>query len=96
MARIEVEQDRSESYALKTGELAISPHIETEQRFRYAGFLRDNGVKAIVNVIILGGRDRPPDGLLQVASRVPRGSATTPTPPSCGASPICWPRQWSG
>lgn len=72
VATINAEADTSEAYALKTGEPMISPDIEKETRFRYAQFLIDNGAKAVANVIIIGGKDRPPFGVLQVDSRTPR------------------------
>jgi len=62
----------SEGHALRTGEPMISPDIEKETRFTYPAFLTDNGVKAVANVIIIGGKDRPPFGILQVNSRTPR------------------------
>ena len=62
----------SESYALKTGEPMISPDIETETRFSYPAFLTENGVRAVANVVIIGGQDRPPFGILQIDSRTPR------------------------
>ena len=64
--------DTSEGAALKTGEPMISPDIETETRFTYPAFLTDNGVKAVANVLIIGGKDRPPFGILQIDSREPR------------------------
>jgi signal transduction histidine kinase len=72
VATINAEADTSEAYALKTGEPMISPDIEKETRFRYPQFLIDNGAKAVANVIIIGGKDRPPFGILQVDSRTPR------------------------
>lgn len=72
VATINAEGDTSEAYALKTGEPMISPDIAKETRFRYAPFLIDNGAQAVANVIIIGGKDRPPFGILQVDSRTPR------------------------
>jgi signal transduction histidine kinase/ActR/RegA family two-component response regulator len=62
----------SEGYALSTGLPVISDDIATETRFKYAEFLKEHGVRAIVSVIILGSEDKPPYGILQVDSRVPR------------------------
>jgi len=62
----------SEGYALRTGEPMISPDIAKETRFTYSPFLTDNGVKAVANVIIIGGRGKPPFGVLQIDSREPR------------------------
>lgn len=65
-------ENTSEGHALKTGRPMISPDIAKENRFSYPQFLVDNGVQAVVNVPIIGARDKPPFGLLQVDSRVPR------------------------
>jgi GAF domain-containing protein len=62
----------SEGHALKSGGPMTSPDIATETRFSYPPFLVENGVKAVANVVILGGKDRPPYGLLQIDSRQPR------------------------
>jgi len=70
--QVQVADDTSEGYALKTNEPVTSPDIETETRFRYPSFLLENGVKAVANVAIIGGKDRPPFGILQVDSREPR------------------------
>jgi len=76
---VEAVPDSSEGFALNTGEPVISDDIATETRFEYADFIKDNGVRAIVSVIILGAEDKPPFGILQVDSRVPRhfGDADT-------------------
>ena len=71
-ATIRLADDTSEAYALKTGKPMVSPNIDTETRFRYPAFLIENGAKAVANVIIVGGKDRPPYGILQVDSREPR------------------------
>jgi len=64
--------DTSEGVALHTGEPMTSPDITKETRFSYPAFLTDNGVQAVANVIIIGGQDRPPFGILQIDSREPR------------------------
>ncbi|MFZ1426723.1 MAG: ATP-binding protein [Geminicoccaceae bacterium] len=69
---LKVTDNTSEGLALKTKEPMISPDIATETRFKYPQFLIDNGVKAVANVIIIGGRDKPPFGILQIDSREPR------------------------
>ena len=61
----------SEGRVLTTGEPTISPDIENETRFFYAPFLKENGVRAAVNVIIQG-HCLPPFGVLQVDSRITR------------------------
>ena len=69
---LEVEDHISEGHALKTGEAVISANIDEEDRFEYAPFLKENGVKAMANVLIIGADDQPPFGILQVDSREPR------------------------
>ncbi|NPD65287.1 EAL domain-containing protein [Lichenicola cladoniae] len=69
---IRAADDTSEAHALKTHEPMISPDVSTETRFRYPAFLTDHGVKAVVNVVIIGAKDKPPFGILQVDSREPR------------------------
>jgi len=69
---IKATDDTSEGVALKTGKPMISPDIDQETRFHYPGFLIDNGVKAVANVVIIGGKDMPPFGILQIDSRTPR------------------------
>ena len=66
------EKGLSEGYALQTGQPVMSADIDDETRFKYADFIKDNGVKAIVSVIILGAESKPPFGILQVDSRSPR------------------------
>ncbi len=69
---IEATEETSEGYALRTGEPMISANIDAETRFSYPQFLTDNGVKAVANVIIIGGKGRAPFGVLQIDSREPR------------------------
>jgi two-component sensor histidine kinase len=63
--------DTPEALTLAEGAV-ISPNIETEARFAYHAFLKEHGVKAFVNVVILSGTGRAPFGVLQVDSRSPR------------------------
>jgi signal transduction histidine kinase/ActR/RegA family two-component response regulator len=72
VATIMVADDTSEGVAIKTGEPMISPDIAAETRFRYPAFLIDNGVRAVANVLIIGGSGRQPFGILQIDSREPR------------------------
>jgi signal transduction histidine kinase/ActR/RegA family two-component response regulator len=69
---LRVADNTSEGLALKTGKPMISPNIATETRFEYPAFLVDNGVQAVANVVIIGGEGKPPFGILQIDSRVPR------------------------
>jgi len=72
IATIDAAEDSSEAYALRSGEPMISPDVAKETRFKYADFLIDNGARAVANVIIIGGKDQPAFGLLQIDSRTPR------------------------
>ena len=72
VATITAAEDTSEGHCLRTGEPMISPDIAKETRFKYPQFLIENGVRAVANVIIIGGHDRPAFGVLQIDSRVPR------------------------
>ncbi len=72
VATVSASADTSEGHCLSTGEPMISPDIDKETRFIYPQFLIDNGVRAVANVIIIGGHDRPPFGILQIDSREPR------------------------
>ena len=72
MATIKATDNNSEGLALKTWEPMISPDIATETRFKYPPFLTENGVRAVANVVIIGGKGKPPFGILQVDSRKPR------------------------
>lgn len=69
---VDADAGTSEGHALHTGQPVISASIDDETRFRYAQFLKDAGVKALVNVIIIGADGHPPYGILQVDSRCPR------------------------
>ncbi len=70
--RLRAADDTSEGHVLKTGEPMISPDIGQETRFTYPAFLTDHGVKAVANVLVIGGKDRLPFGILQIDSRTPR------------------------
>ena len=69
--RVKAEKGSSEGHALQTGNPVTSDDIEHETRFEYADFIKENGVRALVNVAIGGGNKRP-YGILQVDSRAPR------------------------
>lgn len=69
---LKIEDGSSEAHAIRTEEPVVSPDIEREDRFDYAAFLRDNGVRAIANVPIIGADSSPPFGILQVDCRESR------------------------
>jgi len=76
VATIMVADDTSEGHALKTGKPLISPDIATETRFKYPPFLSENGVRAVANVIIIGGKGRPPYGISNSKSAADDGIIT--------------------
>ena len=69
---VEVADGSLEDRTLTTGVPATCPDIEALARFRIAPFLAENGVRAIANVIIPGGRHGLAFGILQVGSQSPR------------------------
>ena len=64
--------DSSEGQTLRTGEPVVSPDIAGDTRFHYPVFLVDHGIRAVANVIIVGGYSRHPFGVLQIGGREPR------------------------
>ena len=64
-------ENSPEGLTLKEGAV-ISNNIETEERFEYHDFMKEDGVKAFVNVLILSSNGRQPFGVLQVDSQTPR------------------------
>ncbi len=70
--RLRLDDETSEAYSLHAPDAITSPDLTRETRFRLPGFLQEHGVKALVNVTILGTAGSPPFGLLQVDSRRPR------------------------
>jgi two-component sensor histidine kinase len=69
--KVSASENSPEGLTLKEGAV-ISKDREKEKRFPYHSFLKDHGVKAFVNVLILSSDHRPPFGVLQVDSRHPR------------------------
>jgi len=72
VAEVIAAKGTSEGYALECGQPVRSENIQTETRFEYADFLKENGVQALINVPIMGTEGNPPFGLLEVDSRTPR------------------------
>jgi two-component sensor histidine kinase len=68
---VTADENSPEGLTLKEGAV-ISNDIAREERFEYHDFMKDHGVKAFVNVLILSSSGRPPFGVLQVDSRTPR------------------------
>ena len=69
--RLPMGERSSETYAVESGGPVITRDIDEEDRFDFAGFLKEHGAVALVNVPIFvpGGHAY---GLLQVDSRTPR------------------------
>lgn len=59
------------AYAMQTGESVISADTEREDRFALPDFMREHGVRSLVNVVILGPDSSPPYGVLEVDRRSP-------------------------
>ena len=70
--QVEANEGSFEGHALHTNKPVISTDLAHETRFTMPDFLHDNGVRALINVVIIGGRGRPPYGVLEVDSRSPR------------------------
>jgi two-component sensor histidine kinase len=70
--RVPAPETSSEGHALRTGEPVACPDTETEARFAIPGFVREHGVRSLVNVVIIGADSKPPYGVLEVDSRTPR------------------------
>lgn len=62
----------AETNALRTGEPVVCPDVDKDPPFTILPFLRDHGVRALVNVIIDAPEQERPFGVLQVDSREPR------------------------
>ncbi|WP_439552725.1 HWE histidine kinase domain-containing protein [Falsiroseomonas sp.] len=70
--RVGLRDDAAEFLALTSEEPVITTDTAREDRFRLPRFLVDHGVRAFVNVLILGADSRPPFGVLEVDSVTPR------------------------
>ena len=79
VAQIVAAEGTSEGYCLRTGEPMISVDVTKETRFKYPPFLIEHGVRAIANVMIIGGQNRPAFGIFEVDSRVPRNFTVSDT-----------------
>ena len=71
-AKVGTGERTAERHSLLTAEPVVSPNIDTEDRFDYPPFIRENGVQALVTVVIVGPDGQPAYGVLQVDSREPR------------------------
>ncbi len=71
-AKLQTGRFSAAGHALLTGAPVISIDLGKEDRFDLPEFLKEHGVHAMVNVIILGADGKPPYGVLEVDSRRPR------------------------
>ena len=74
--RVTAAERSPEGLTLKDGAV-ISKDIKSEDRFEYHDFMKQNGVAAFVNVLIMSTEKRSPFGVLQVDSRKPRSFEQT-------------------
>jgi two-component sensor histidine kinase len=70
-ARLQTGRFSAAGHALLAGAPVISIDLGNEDRFDLPEFLKEHGVHAMVNVIILGADGKPPYGVLEVDSRRP-------------------------
>lgn len=70
--RVNLDESGADFLAVTSGKPVVATDITHENRFRLPDFLLDHGVRAFVNVLILGADDRPPFGVLEVDSRTQR------------------------
>jgi two-component system, sensor histidine kinase PdtaS len=64
-----IDMESPAGYALQTGQMVISNHLQAETRFRTPKLLSDHGIKRAINVLIArGGEDHLPFGVLEVDS----------------------------
>jgi two-component sensor histidine kinase len=68
---VTADENSPEGLTLKDGAV-ISNDIAEEDRFEYHDFMKEHGVKAFANVLILSSSGRRPFGVLQVDSKRPR------------------------
>jgi len=74
---IPVKPGSSETQAIDTGEPFVCLDVAGERNFTIPDFIREHGVRSLVNVPILGSGKKSPFGILQVDSRTPRAFAQT-------------------
>lgn len=68
---VTADENSPEGLTLKEGAV-ISNDIAKEERFEYHDFMKEHGVRAFANVLILSSNGRKPFGVLQVDSKRPR------------------------
>ncbi|MFC7475323.1 sensor histidine kinase [Dankookia sp. GCM10030260] len=73
---LQAETGTLEGLALSIPDAVVSEDIAAETRFPIPEFMRDHGVRSLVNVTVIGADSRPPYGVLEVDSRTPRAFDT--------------------
>jgi two-component sensor histidine kinase len=69
---LQADEGTLEGLALSTPDAVVSEDTEKEERFAIAPFMLEHGVRALVNVTVMGADSKPPYGVLEVDSREPR------------------------
>ena len=67
-ATIGADLESPAGFAFKTARSVISNHLQSESRFRTPQLLEEHGIKRAINVVIAGGADTPPFGVLEADS----------------------------
>jgi PAS domain S-box-containing protein len=67
-ATIGADLESPAGFAFKTAQSVISNHLQSESRFRTPQLLEEHGIKRAINVVISGGADTPPFGVLEADS----------------------------
>ena len=80
----------SGGFTLYTGKPVIAEDIENEKRFDVPDFLREHGIKSLINVIIQGKGEHSAC-LRWTAPKA--GASTRRMSISCKATPMCWRRR---
>ena len=67
-ATIGADLESPAGFAFNTARSVISNHLQSESRFRTPQLLEEHGIKRAINVVIAGGADTPPFGVLEADS----------------------------
>jgi PAS domain S-box-containing protein len=67
-ATIGADLESPAGFVFKKARSVISNHLQSESRFRTPQLLEEHGIKRAINVVISGGADTPPFGVLEADS----------------------------
>lgn len=84
---VTADENSPEGLTLKDGAV-ISANRDEEDRFEYHDFMKERGVEAFVNVLVLSSRGRPPMVSFR-STAAGRGTSRKRTLSSCAATAIC-------